>query len=155
MIGGSTALYYTNGITINGKISYTDRFSEWRQKNYQSMVTYLPTHPILTELYHKLYFDGKKELRKEFLKDFGDASLATLFMDDGFKYNNGYAICTNCFDTESLLEFKNLLYYKFGIESNYNARKVTYILDKESRDKFKSLIEPYIIPSMKYKLHKG
>lgn len=140
------------GNLTNGKISYTDRFSEWRQKNYQSMVTYLPTHPLLTELYHKLYFNGKKELRKEFLKDFGDVSLATLFMDDGYKYNRGYAICTNCFDDESLLEFKNLLYYKFGMESSHNSERVTYILKKESRDKFKKIVEPYIIPSMRYKL---
>ena len=73
-------------------------------------------------------------------------------MDDGSKPNPyGYLLCTNCFSIESLLIIQEFFLKKFDIQVNIQASHRIYIISS-SKEKFKNLINPYIIPSMKYKL---
>ena len=73
-------------------------------------------------------------------------------MDDGSKARqSGYILCTNCFSYESLLIIQEFFLEKFNIKVNIQASHQIYIT-ASGKEKFKNLIEPYIIPSMKYKL---
>lgn len=138
----------------NGKINENARFDNRTNKTYHSISSYLPTHPILTQLYDITYINGKKELNKQNLFNFEDLALAVLFMDDGGKCINGYQIATNSFSQESLTEFKNLLFYRFHIECTIPSNNEVYILKNKSKIQFESIVSKYIIPSMQYKLYK-
>lgn len=73
-------------------------------------------------------------------------------MDDGSKPNPyGYLLCTNSFSFESLNIIQEFFLEKFDIKVNIQASHQIYIT-ASGKEKFKNLIEPYIIPSMKYKL---
>lgn len=76
-------------------------------------------------------------------------------MDDGYKCKpyGGAMLCTNAFSREELELIKQMFKDKFNIEVTLNIKSgnIVYIPSKEF-PKFKKLIEPYIIPSMKYKI---
>ena len=93
-------------------------------------------------------------MNKNNLTNFEALALATLFMDDGGKCNNGYHIATNSFSKESLIEFKNLLFYRFNIECTIPSNNEVYIQKNKSKIQFENIISKYIIPSMQYKLYK-
>lgn len=109
------------------------------------------SHPYLTSIYNILYYEKKKVITKEVLSEVNEISLAYLFMDDGVKSPNGYYICTNGFDRNSVELFSAFLFDKFGIKNTIDKRNTMYI-HKKSRQIFANLVEPYIIESMKYKL---
>lgn len=112
----------------------------------------IPANPELLPIYKSFYLDGKKHIPFNLLDKFSEVSLAFLFMDDGCKTSCSYSIATNCFDLKELEEFRIFLKRKFNLETSIFKSKVLYIRAK-SRDIFTSLVSPYIIPCMQYKLH--
>lgn len=101
-----------------------------------------------------LYSTGKKEIVREFLEHFTIKSLAFLYMDDGYYHQDSYYICTDSFSLESIEILVNYIKEKLGLtftiikhSSNYRIR-----LLKQDINKFNSLVSPYIIDSLKYKL---
>ncbi len=76
-------------------------------------------------------------------------------MDDGYKCKpyGGCMLCTNCFTRDELKMIQQMLKEKFDINATINCESsnLVYIPSKEF-PKFKSLIEPYIVPCMKYKI---
>lgn len=75
-------------------------------------------------------------------------------MDDGCKCKpyGGALLCTNCFTRDELKLIQEMFSKKFDINVTLNCTSnLVYIPTKEF-PKFKNLISPYIIPSMKYKL---
>jgi DNA-binding CsgD family transcriptional regulator len=109
------------------------------------------SHPYLTSLHHILYKDKIKIISPEIMEEFNDISLAYLYMDDGTKSECGYYICTNGFDIDSVKLLSTTLFEKFAIESTINKSNMLYI-PARSKLRFKELVSPYIIESMKYKL---
>jgi hypothetical protein len=144
-------------ILTNNKITESCRENtiEGRVVPTNGIQCYLPAHPFLTEYYYKAYKNNIKTLNKDILKDFGEVSLAVMFMDDGCKYNNGYSICTNGFDLESINEFKNMLFYRFNLHSIHSKKHQIHILREEDARRFEEIVGKYIIPSMEYKLHQN
>lgn len=118
---------------------------------YESYISSIKSNPELNNLYPFLYKNKRKYISKEILEMFDELSLAVLFMDDGFKCNDTFTIATNCFSMEDLVLFTNFLYEKWNIKTTITKRNQIYILT-ESKHIFKDLIEPYIIPSMMYKI---
>lgn len=102
--------------------------------------------------YHNIFYKESKIIPKEIFKDFNEISLAFLFMDDGCKHKNGYYIALNSFKLEDIFNFKLFLEKRFDIECSIHSKTSLYI-KKKSIIKFTTLIKPYIIPSMEYKLH--
>ena len=135
----------------NNKFNIVDRFDARTSKIYKTVYSHFRTNPLL-EYYYNITYKGKKVISKELLKDFNDISLATLFMDDGYKVAHSYGIATNCFDLDSIENLRNLLYYKYNIETTIQSENRLYIL-KQSKEVFESIILPYIIPSMLYKIN--
>ena len=109
-------------------------------------------HPQITEMYKQFYQNGKKVIPKGFRLD--PLMLTVWFMDDGSKTKKG-DVYLNCqqFDFQSqrrLLHALRLL----GIRARMNKDKRYYRIRiyKESVPKLLELIEPYLVPSMRYKI---
>ena len=116
------------------------------------------TIKILFPFYTLFYINGKKVITDDLLNSifFTEKSLAYWFMDDGHCENKAgrYKISTQCFSLENQKLLQNLLKKKLQIETMLYKKDRSHILviKRESTKRFRSLIEPYIIDSMKYKL---
>jgi len=82
-------------------------------------------------------------------------------MDDGFRFNNTYALSTAGFTLEENLFLSQLLFTRFnllvnlqGLNSRSGTRNkhIRLYIKQESSLNFKGLIEPHLVPSMRYKL---
>jgi len=82
-------------------------------------------------------------------------------MDDGHKNGNGITLCTDSFTLIEVELLVSVLRNKFNLEANYNKRTQKgrhigwriYISGKSAnKEKLISLVKPYFIPSMLYKL---
>lgn len=80
-----------------------------------------------------------------------EIAMAFHYMDDGYKSKNGYVLGTNCFSVSDVTKFSEFLYSKFGLVTSIWKNHQIYI-QKESAEKFKNLISPYVCKCMKYKL---
>lgn len=118
---------------------------------YEDCVVSLPCNPELLEMYNAFYPEGKKVIPFSLLDNYTEVSLAFHYMDDGNKMKNGYAIATQSFSKENVQRFITFLYDRFGLKATMWSNGAIYI-GKESKDLFKSLVEPYFCESMKYKL---
>lgn len=80
-------------------------------------------------------------------------------MGDGYLSDGCLKICTDNFTKDEVLILINILHVKFGINASINKRtnpggKVKWRIrvSKLSMDKLITLVSPYIIPEMYYKL---
>lgn len=118
---------------------------------YEDYTMYIPANPELLDWY-KLTYRPKKVIPFELFNYFTEVSLAFMYMDDGSKSKDSYSIATNSFTEEDIFRFRVFLMDKFKLETSMFKNHVIYI-KKASADSFTSLIKPYIIPCMQYKLH--
>ena len=77
--------------------------------------------------------------------------IATWYMDDGSNGHYGYIFCTNGFSKDDVQLIQKFFKEKFDINTTIRKDNVIYI-KADSKQKFKNLVSPYIIESMKYKL---
>lgn len=104
-------------------------------------------HPLLNPYYVAFYSNGKKVIPRELVQQMNPLGLAVWFMDDGSKTQ----LCTNSFTSEDLKWLQNFLYKKFRVNLTVMKSGALYIPVSE-RKVLSLIIEPYIIPSMQYKL---
>lgn len=101
------------------------------------------------------YPSDKKIIPVESLEWLDTLALAVWYMDDGSISKRGIVkFCTHGFNLGNVGMMQGWLMTKYKINSRIHLDReypVLY-LRKESNDKFFSLIEPHIIPSMRYKL---
>lgn len=135
-----------------GSYRETSYFDKRTNKTYSTLRGNSKSHQIFNNIYDILYINGVKTITQEYL-DMIDhpIALAYWFMDDG---TNSGQIATNCFSFEEVKLLSDWLETKFGIITTIqkNLRDYTLYIIANSRFEFDSLISPYIIPSMKYKL---
>lgn len=134
---------------------------------------YLPASPEIHTAYKWVYNKGRKSLDKALFRNIDVRTLAYWFMDDGcakktnrikrgninYVYakpkTNAYKFSTNCFSEAECFLFSRWLEESFGIHSTVTTTSrgpLVMIYQIESKDIFRSLIEPYIIESMRYKI---
>lgn len=113
---------------------------------------------------HKIWYkniDGKffKVLPENIKELLTPVSLAHWIMGDGYFTENFVKLCTDNFTKQEVLKLINILHEKFGINStinkrtNPNGRIVWRIrISKSSMNNLKSLVSPYFIPEMLYKI---
>lgn len=118
---------------------------------YESYSCSILSNPELNKYYPLFYKDKVKYISEEIMELFTPLSLAVLFMDDGYKSKAGYKIATQCFNIDSINVLINKL-NTMGLSVNIHKNNSIYI-PASSKDLFTFLVKPYIIPSMKYKLH--
>lgn len=119
--------------------------------------------PMFTELHKVWYkiFDGKfvKVLPsniEELLKPIG---LAHWIMGDGYWDNGSLKLCTDNFTKEEVLILVNFLNKKFDLKASINKRTSDngnvcwrIRISNSSINNLKSLVSPFFIPEMLYKL---
>lgn len=106
-------------------------------------------------LLHKYFYRGRTKILPENIFDLiTPRSLAIWFMDDGTNAGNSYIINTQCFlkkDQERIINF-------FKEQYDINAKMVReyfnfkIALGRHEYKKLNAIMEPYIIPSMIYKI---
>ncbi len=108
-------------------------------------------HKDITEMIKKFYHNKHKTVPKDL--ELNPIILAVWFMDDGSKSGSNVYLNTQQF---SMKEQRRLLHAlrKMGLKARLNKDKKYYRIRflKESVSKFNKIIEPHIIPSMRYKL---
>lgn len=121
-------------------------------KCYEDYTMRTPANPELQIWYNAFYPNGKKVIPADLFKYFTAASLAFMYMDDGYKASCSYSIATNCFDIEHIKVFCRMLKEKFNIDTSILRNNAIYI-KANSRNLFEHLIKPYMCDCMLYKLH--
>ena len=116
-------------------------------------------HPYLAQLREIFYVGGRKvvpDIIESLLTP--PESLAVWFMDDGTcdKRQGSILFETQCFPQIEIEKLQGCLWRNFGIRTNIhrsgrNRGLRLYVPVRESQ-KLKTIIEPYILPELKYKL---
>jgi hypothetical protein len=132
-------------------ITTADRYDiRFKTPDYQSVSLQTRNYRNFLEL-RKKWYTPEKRISKDILK-LEPLGLAIWFMDDGFQSFKTVMISTDCFQTHSdKTLIKKVFSEKFGIEVIIRKNHRLYVRQK-SYPKFRDLIEPYMIPSMMYKL---
>nr|UED14366.1 hypothetical protein [Ophiocordyceps sp.] len=104
---------------------------------------------------HKLFYKkGTKYVNLQLEKYLTPLALAIWIMDDGCWTNSGVRIATNCFNLEEVKSLVCILIKLYNI--NCTIQKVdgrySIYITKQSISILRSILLPYILPSMKYKL---
>lgn len=113
---------------------------------------YTMQHPVFTELQVKFYSNGRKYIPQSLMLD--PVTLAIWYMDDGSACRSSDVYFnTQQFDEISQRTLLKAL-AKMGIEARLNKDKSYWRirLIKNSIPHLRTIISPYVIPSMKYKL---
>ncbi len=113
------------------------------------------SHPIFKQFRNKFYYKNLKIVSKDFLEQYLNGFvLAIWIMDDGTRESNSIRINSQGFTKNENIYLIKLLQAKLGIKTTLNKDKDKFRLriKTESIKKVLNLIQPYIIPSMLYKL---
>jgi hypothetical protein len=135
-------------------------------KEYIMHVGALGTHPLTTKVYSETYFDKRKIVTLELLKQLSPLGLAIWYMDDG---NLGYRKNPN-----GSIKSRNVTLHTEGFDEDSQQNIIIYLKQNwdivarlhKSRDKYKvwmntpnsikflKLVAPYVkmVPSMHYKI---
>jgi hypothetical protein len=108
--------------------------------------------PLFTDYFSWFYINGKKRIPNDITLN--PLSLAVWFMDDGTRIRSAFYLNTQQFTLREQQFLINLLFETFGIKSALNRDK-TYFRIRISTDSsvnMQMIIEPYIVPCMRYKL---
>ena len=110
------------------------------------------SNPLFKE-YRKKWYKPKKIICIEDLYKLKGLGIAIWYMDDGYLSGKHPTpnLSTNCFSIEDLKEIVKFFKIKFNINCTIQGNKIIHVR-VESREKFISLIKPYIPKSMIYKV---
>lgn len=150
-----TNLLYEKLQSLNSSFKTYKRKDKRTNKEYTSYIVTTTNNPYFHTMYNQLYSSGKKEISSEFLNNFTIKSLAYLFMDDGYANQKTLFICTDCYSYESVLNLRNHIENNFNLKFSIVKHENYYRLRLSQCDllRFKELLNPYIIESLKYKLN--
>lgn len=182
MLGDGHLETQNQGRSYRLKIEYSERqkeyidwlwsmFQSWSSKPPQLKIKRLKTGTIIKSFYFTTYSHGAfrfyaqqfylmglgKVIPKMIKKLLTPLNVAIWFMDDGSwksDLHKTYIIHVDGYRKIDLTRIQNAFREKFGIETALHKQYDNWRLyiKTQSANKFKSLIEPYVIPSMQYKL---
>lgn len=127
-----------------GKIRFLMRFKTW---SFQS----------LNWIHDDFYKQNTKVVPSSLEKFLSPLALAVWIMDDGGECGAGFKIATNAFPHDMLCPVVQFLRDRYQIKASivrHGGReqdRVLYIW-AASLDRRRNIVEPYIVPSMRYKL---
>lgn len=140
--------------SLGSSVKKYSRVDKRTNKEYITYCISTSSNPYFFNMYNQLYSTGKKEICPDFLKNFTIKSLAYLYMDDGYADQNTAYICADNFSDKSKRILIEHIERKFGLHFSIVNHGKYYRLRLSQYDfpRFKELIEPYMIESLKYKL---
>lgn len=104
---------------------------------------------------HKLFYKkGRKYINPSLELYLTPLALAVLIMDDGCWTTSGVRIATNCFTLDEVALLKNMLYKLYHLDMTIQIieQRPNIYINKNSVNKLRCILLPYMVPSMKYKL---
>lgn len=135
------------------KISY--RYNNERIKYKKSWWFRTFNHPEIT-CFHKLFYpNGKKIVPISIDKYLNPLALAVWIMDDGSFNRSMYDISTYSFTEKEVKHLLKIFKSKFNIKGNYffdRDKGIRMYFPKSETSKISSLISPYFVNCMRYKL---
>lgn len=155
------------------KLNYKGDIREYTTYSYRTLV-----HPDISTAYKWLYNKGRKAIDKALLKQLDVISLAYWFMDDGTANKTNktqskhpiYGRYTYMFDTYKIMSYTlqtNSFTYdevrliQYWIKDSFDIDTIIQlarglpeirISSIENKDKFRTLIKPYLLPMFYYKM---
>lgn len=149
---------------VGTSIVYRDAYQdEYNHKPQYRLTT--KVHPVLTTLYGRWYFDGRKTVSQHDLKLLNWQMLAIWYMDDGYISNGELErtrgdmwLCTDNFTFAEVSLLQKALYDKLDLPFNIRKRptktamRYRLCLTKKYADNMKLGIEPFMFQSFAYKL---
>lgn len=145
--------YFKEWVLTPPKISY--RVSPVIGKYEKSWWFRTIRHQEITAFYRLFYRNGKKVIPVDIATFLDSLSLAIWIMDDGSFSRGIYDISTYSFTETEIAMLQKALNMKFGLQAKfYKDRDKGYRLyfSKKQNELIASLIKPFIIPCMRYKL---
>jgi len=132
------------------------RFKTRTRNNIQtSSVTFTTRSlPCLVKVFNAFYHDGKKVVPENIYNMLTPVSIAHLIMGDGTALSGGIRIGTYSFTVEDVVRLINVLIIKYRLKCTLHMidKRPRIFISSKSMDLLISIINPYIVPSMKYKL---
>jgi ubiquinol-cytochrome c reductase cytochrome b subunit len=133
----------TTRLGKNGVVRKILRFHTW-------------TYTSFNWIHELFYINNIKVVPYNIAKYLTPLALAVWIMDDGAKVSKGLKLCTNSFSYSDCILLVKTLNDNFSLKSSVQSAGVpnqynVYIW-KESMPLLRSIVSPYIIPQMKYKL---
>jgi hypothetical protein len=113
--------------------------------------------PCFTSIVSAFYTDGVKMLPSNLGDMLTARGVAYWFMDDGYRTDNGFYFCTECFSLAENELLRSILTNKFGLDCGVNKYGSSYRLyvHSSSRAKFVEMVRPFVLPHFDYKLGMG
>lgn len=130
----------------------------WRNpennKRYFSWYFHTLTLKQFREYYQAFYQNKRKKLPEKISEILTPISLAAWIMDDGCLSQNSIILNTHNFSLTENRVLQKVFKKKFNFNSGINRDRNKWRLriSKNDFQRLKKLIEPYIIPSMRYKI---
>lgn len=134
----------TQRLGLKGKLRKVVRFSTW-------------TYTSFNWIHEMWYKEGRKVLPDCIHEYLTPLALAIWIMDDGSKVGKGVKLSTNNFTKEECIILVSILEKNFNLKATvqYAGSKEQYIVYiwKESIDRLRNIVLPYMVPEMKYKIY--
>ena len=140
------------------------RYYHSRSNSYNFQL-YTMCHPLFTRLRRSIYLNGRKIITSHAIKLLTPLNLAILYQDDG-RYNAKKSVISINKPLFSKLELEALakgivdmfgLIFRVGKSCTLKDGTIGHQMTLRMKDKerFFSLIRPYMVPSMLYKIERG
>lgn len=125
-----------------------------RQKDHFSWYFHTKTLSELGEIYHYFYKNNVKILPEDVFDSINQRVLAIWFMDDGSNTGSGLTISTHCFNLIDQERIKTFLKEKYEINATIvkDRSRFKIGIGKYETENFIEIVQPFIIPSMEYKI---
>jgi 6-pyruvoyl tetrahydropterin synthase/QueD family protein len=136
------------------KIRQSFFYSNERQRFRASTTMYTKNNFLFGELGRSFYSLTSKKIDKDLIEKLEPLGLAVWFMDAGSINKTSCHICSQSFSKEDNDIISDVINKKFLLRTyvrETNGESII-IIPSESRKDFLSIIAPFIIPSMRYKL---
>lgn len=123
-------------------------------EDYYSWYFHTLTSLEFKEFWQRFYEDSKKKLPKDIINILTPLGLGVWVMDDGCFDGSTLILNTQHLTLEENKILQGILRRKFNLKSGINKDRNHWRLRflKSEFQKLKELIEPFIIPSMRYKI---
>jgi recombination protein RecA len=123
-------------------------------KRYPCVQFVTRTSPVFTHWRRRFYVDGRKQVPGDIADLLTPLAIAVWFMDDGSADHCGVTIQTHSFDHAEVERLARALSEGFDIVATLRANKRRSILyiGKQQLPRFRSVVEPFILEELEYKL---
>lgn len=132
-----------------------ERYDKRTNKIYKTWHLSTLSSSFFTEYYNWIYPEKKKIVPKDIINYLDDIALSYWLMCDGYKYNKGVAIATNCFSIEDNNLLISVLNRKFGLSTRLfkDHNQPSIFIPRRNLALLQKIVLPYMHSSMQYKIH--